>query len=45
VTGSAVIAAGICLDLRDLRAVSVDAEARIARVEGGATWGEVDAAT
>ena len=45
VTGSAVIDAGICLDLRDLRTVSVDAEARVARVEGGATWGEVDAAT
>ena len=45
VNGSAVIDAGICLDLRDLRAVSVDAEARVARVEGGATWGGVDAAT
>jgi FAD/FMN-containing dehydrogenase len=44
-TGSAVIDAGICLDLRDLRSIHVDADARLARVEGGATWGEVDAAT
>ena len=45
VTGSAVCDGGICLDLRDLTAISVDPEARTARVEGGATWGEVDAAT
>ncbi|HEV8115950.1 MAG TPA: FAD-dependent oxidoreductase [Acidimicrobiales bacterium] len=45
VTGSAVVDAGICLDLRGMRAVDVDPDARRARVEGGATWGEVDAAT
>lgn len=45
VTGSAVVDAGVCLDLRGMRAVTVDHAARTARVEGGATWGEVDAAT
>ena len=45
VTGSAVVDAGICIDLRGMRAVEVDPEQRTARVEGGATWGEFDAAT
>jgi FAD/FMN-containing dehydrogenase len=45
VTGSAVVDAGICVDLRGMNAVDVDPEARTARVGGGATWGEVDAAT
>jgi FAD/FMN-containing dehydrogenase len=45
VTGSAVVDAGVCLDLRGMRAVTVDPAARIAAVQGGATWGEVDAAT
>ncbi|CAN5586110.1 FAD-binding oxidoreductase [soil metagenome] len=45
VTGSAVVDAGVCLDLRGMRSVTVDAAGRTARVEGGATWGEVDAAT
>jgi FAD/FMN-containing dehydrogenase len=45
VTGSAVIDGGICLDLRGLDHVDVDAEQRTARVGGGATWGAVDAAT
>jgi FAD/FMN-containing dehydrogenase len=45
ITGSAVVDGGICLDLRGMRSVSVDPQARTARVEGGATWGEVDAAT
>src|SRR3954452_21778141 len=45
VTGSAVIDAGMCIDLRDIDHVVVDAEARTARVGGGATWGKVDAAT
>ncbi|MEO6318412.1 MAG: FAD-dependent oxidoreductase, partial [Acidimicrobiales bacterium] len=44
VTGSAVFDAGVCLDLRDMRQVVVDPDARTARVAGGATWGEVDAA-
>ncbi len=45
VTGSAVVDAGICLDLRGMREVTVDPEARTASIGGGATWGEVDAAT
>jgi FAD/FMN-containing dehydrogenase len=45
VTGSAVVDAGVCLDMRGMNAVEVDAGARIARVGGGCTWGEVDAAT
>ncbi len=35
---------GVVLDLSLMRGVTVDAQARIARVEGGATWAEVDAA-
>src|SRR5688500_12458223 len=45
VTGSAVVDGGVCLDLRGMRAVTVDPEARTVRIQGGATWGEVDAAT
>ena len=45
VTGSAVVDAGVCLDLRGLTAVSVDPEARTATVQAGARWGAVDAAT
>lgn len=45
VTGSAVVDAGVCLDMRGMRRVDVDPDARTARVEGGATWGELDAAT
>src|SRR6187455_1693870 len=44
VTGSAVVDAGVCVDLRGMNAVEVDPGARIARVGGGCTWGEVDAA-
>ena len=36
---------GIVADLSPLRAISVDPESRTIRVGGGATWGEVDAAT
>jgi FAD/FMN-containing dehydrogenase len=32
------------IDLSDMRAVEVDPDARTARVEGGATWGDFDAA-
>ncbi|HET7488563.1 MAG TPA: FAD-binding oxidoreductase [Acidimicrobiales bacterium] len=45
VTGSAVVDAGVCLDMRGMRSISVDPESRVATVEGGCTWGEVDAAT
>jgi FAD/FMN-containing dehydrogenase len=36
---------GVVLDLAHLQAVTVDPDARCARVEGGATWAMVDAAT
>jgi FAD/FMN-containing dehydrogenase len=45
VTGAAVVDAGICADLRTLDRVDVDPAQRIARVEGGARWGAIDAAT
>ena len=37
--------AGICVDLRGMQNVTVDTEQRVAIAEGGATWGEFDAAT
>ncbi len=36
---------GIVIDLSRMRGVRVDPEARTVRVEGGATWGDVDHAT
>ena len=42
--GSAVADGALTIDLRGLRQVNVDAEARTARVGGGATWAELDAA-
>ena len=45
VTGSAVVDAGICLDLRGMKGIEVDAEAQRVRAEAGLTWGEFDAAT
>ncbi len=36
---------GVVLDLSGLKGIEVDPEARTARVGGGCTWGEVDAAT
>ncbi len=45
VTGSGVCDGGVVVDLRLLSSVAVDAAARTARVQGGATWGDVDAAT
>ncbi|HKA93243.1 MAG TPA: FAD-binding oxidoreductase [Acidimicrobiia bacterium] len=45
VTGAAVVDEGICVDLRTLARIDVDPEQRVARVEGGARWGAIDAAT
>ena len=45
VTGSAVVDAGVCVDLRTLNRIDVDPDQRIARIEGGARWGAIDAAT
>ena len=36
---------GLVVDLRGLRGTRVDPQARTVRVEGGATWGDVDHAT
>ncbi|MFC5267060.1 FAD-binding oxidoreductase [Kribbella qitaiheensis] len=44
VAGAAVTDGGIVVDLRKLTKVQVDPDARIARVEGGATWGDLDGA-
>lgn len=43
--GLAVIDDGLVIDLTEMNAVEVDAERRIARAGGGATWGDFDAAT
>ena len=43
--GSAVCDDGLVIDLSAMRAVHVNATARTARVQAGATWGEVDRAT
>jgi FAD/FMN-containing dehydrogenase len=45
VTGSAVVEGGVCIDLRLMDQVTVDPEARTAKVAAGATWAQVDAAT
>jgi FAD/FMN-containing dehydrogenase len=44
VTGAAVVDDGLCIDLRGLKAMSVDADARVAHAGAGLTWGEFDAA-
>jgi FAD/FMN-containing dehydrogenase len=44
VAGASVTEGGIVIDLREMRQVQVDPEARLARVEGGAIWADVDGA-
>jgi FAD/FMN-containing dehydrogenase len=45
VTGAAVVDAGIVCDLRGMKGITVDADARTVRAEAGVNWGEFDAAT
>ena len=42
VAGNAVNDGGLVIDLARMRGVFVDPDARTARVQGGATWGDVD---
>src|SRR4051812_45232979 len=44
VTGAAVAAGSLCVDLRGMKAVEVDPGTRTARAAGGLTWGELAAA-
>ena len=45
VAGHAVCDDGVMIDLSLMRGVTVDPKARIAKVQGGALWGDVDTAT
>lgn len=45
VAGKAVNDGGVVIDLTQMRGVRVDPKARTARVQGGATWGDVDRET
>jgi len=45
VAGTAVADGALLVDLSAMRAVSVDPAARVVRVEGGATWADVDPET
>ena len=45
VTGSAVCAGGLMLDLSSMKATRIDPAARVAVAEPGLTWGEFDTAT
>jgi FAD binding domain/Berberine and berberine like len=42
VAGNAINDGGIVIDLSHMRGVHVDPKARTARVQGGATWGDLD---
>ena len=44
-TGAAVVDGGVCIDMRGMKRIDLDPATRTARVEGGANWGEFDAAT
>jgi FAD/FMN-containing dehydrogenase len=44
VAGASVTEGGVVVDLRKMRSVQVDPEAKLARVAGGATWADLDGA-
>ncbi|HZO76862.1 MAG TPA: FAD-binding oxidoreductase [Solirubrobacteraceae bacterium] len=45
VGGHAVCDEGVMVDLRPMKKIDIDADRRIARAQGGLTWGDFDAAT
>ncbi len=45
VSGHAVCDEGVMIDLRPMKKIDIDADRRIARAQGGLTWGDFDAAT
>jgi len=45
IAGNAVCEGGLMIDLSNMRGVHVDPQARTARAQGGATWGDFDAET
>ena len=45
IAGTAIADGALMIDLRPMDGVGIDPSARIARVGGGATWAQVDAAT
>jgi FAD/FMN-containing dehydrogenase len=45
VAGFAAVDGGVVLDLRPMKGIRVDPAARLATVQGGCTWGDVDHAT
>ena len=45
VTGAAVVDGGLMIDMRGMKGIDVDPDARTVRAEAGLNWGEFDAAT
>jgi len=45
VTGASVVDDGVVCDMRGMKGIDVDADARMVRAEAGLNWGELDGAT